>query len=194
MRSVTRSYRIHAYPNGAQRRLLARWFGASRWLWNTALGIRSEAYRVCRLKLTGDDLSRWLAQWKHTAGHVWLAAVPATCLTRVWTISTRSHCGISEAVARKEIGRLHAAWRPLRDEALSGLLTDAQLEALDLFDRPQLQAVLTICRQSNSAADAGRKLFAVARKQRSSINDSDRLRKYLGRFGLDWARVAGRDR
>jgi transcriptional regulatory protein RtcR len=90
-------------------------------------------------------------------------------------------------------GRLHAAWRPLRDEALSGLLTDAQPEALDLFDRPQLQAVLTICRQSNSAADAGRKLFAVTRKQRSSINDSDRLRKYLGRFGLDWARVAGRD-
>src|ERR1700726_370532 len=62
MRSVTRSCRIRAYPNGAQRRLLERWFGASRWLWNTTLGIRSEAYRVCGLKLTGDDLSRWLTQ------------------------------------------------------------------------------------------------------------------------------------
>src|SRR3982074_2000268 len=82
MRSVTRSYRIRAYPNGAQRRLLERWFGASRWLWNTGLGIRSEAYRVCRLNLTGDDLSRWLTQWKRTAGHEWLAAVPATCLTQ----------------------------------------------------------------------------------------------------------------
>ena len=77
MRSVTRSYRIRAYPNGAQRRLLERWFGANRWLWNTTLGIRSEAYRVCRLKLTGDDLSRWLTQWKRTAGHEWLATVPA---------------------------------------------------------------------------------------------------------------------
>jgi putative transposase len=82
MRSVTRSYRIRACPNGAQRRLLERWFGASRWLWNTALEIRSEAYRACGLKLTGDDLSRWLTQWKRTAGHEWLAAVPATCLTQ----------------------------------------------------------------------------------------------------------------
>jgi transposase len=55
MRSVTRSYRIRAYPNGAQRRLLERWFGASRWLWNTTLAIRSEAYRVCGLNLTGVD-------------------------------------------------------------------------------------------------------------------------------------------
>ena len=79
MSTVTRSYRIRAYPNGAQRRLLERWFGASRWLWNTALEIRSEAYRVCGLQLTGDDLSRWLTQWKRTPGHEWLAAVPATC-------------------------------------------------------------------------------------------------------------------
>jgi transposase len=42
MGTITRSYRIRAYPNGAQRRLLDRWFGATRWLWNTALAIRSE--------------------------------------------------------------------------------------------------------------------------------------------------------
>jgi putative transposase len=82
VRSITRSYRIRAYPNGAQRRLLERWFGASRWLWNTTLGIRSEAYRACGLTLAGNDLSRWLTQWKRTAGHEWLAAVPATCLTQ----------------------------------------------------------------------------------------------------------------
>jgi len=51
MSTVTRSYRIRVYPNGGQRRLLERWFGAIRWLWNTALAIRSEAYRVCGLKL-----------------------------------------------------------------------------------------------------------------------------------------------
>jgi putative transposase len=82
MRRITRSYRIRAYPNGAQRRLLERWFGASRWLWNTTLAIRSEAYRVCGLTLNGNDLSRWLTQWKRTAGHEWLGNVPATCLTR----------------------------------------------------------------------------------------------------------------
>jgi transposase len=79
---VTRSYRIRAYPNGAQRRLLDRWLGAVRWLWNTALEIRSEGYRECGLTLTGNDISRWLTQWRRTAGHEWLALVPATCLTR----------------------------------------------------------------------------------------------------------------
>ena len=54
MGTITRSYRIRAYPNGAQRRLLDRWFGSA----------------------------RWLTQWKRTAGHEWLAAVPATCLTQ----------------------------------------------------------------------------------------------------------------
>jgi len=82
VRKITRSYRIRIYPNGAQRRLRARWFGAYRWLWNTALEIRTEAYRQCGLSLTGNDISRWLTQWKRTSGHEWLAAVPATCLTQ----------------------------------------------------------------------------------------------------------------
>ncbi len=42
----------------------------------------SEAYRECGLSLTGNDLSRWLTQWKRTAGHEWLAEIPATCLTQ----------------------------------------------------------------------------------------------------------------
>jgi putative transposase len=82
MSHITRSYRIRAYPNGVQRRLLDSWFGATRWLWNTALAIRSEAYRECGLSLTGIDLSRWLTQWKRTPGHEWLAEIPATVLTQ----------------------------------------------------------------------------------------------------------------
>src|ERR687887_484680 len=82
MSRIIRSYRIRAYPNGAQRRLLDRWFGATRWLWNTALEIRGEAYRACGLTLTGNDLSRWLTSWKRTSGHEWLAEIPATALTQ----------------------------------------------------------------------------------------------------------------
>jgi putative transposase len=82
MRTITRSYRIRTYPNGAQRRLRDRWFGAYRWLWNTALEIRTAAYRECGLTLTGNDISRWLTQWKSTEGHEWLKAVPSTCLTQ----------------------------------------------------------------------------------------------------------------
>jgi putative transposase len=65
-----------------QRRWLDCWLGAVRWLWNTALEIRSAAYRGLGLTLTGNDLSRWLTQWKRTPGHEWLAEAPATCLTQ----------------------------------------------------------------------------------------------------------------
>jgi putative transposase len=82
MRTITRSYLIRTYPNGAQRRSRDRWFGAYRWLWNTALEIRTEAYRQCGLTLTGNEISRWLTQWKTTQGHEWLKEVPATCLTQ----------------------------------------------------------------------------------------------------------------
>jgi transcriptional regulatory protein RtcR len=96
---------------------------------------------------------------------------------------------ITESIAREEIERLRAGWQPAVDDSLSEILTPSQVEALDLFDRLQLQAVVGVCRSSTSAADAGRKLFAITRQRRSAINDSDRLRKYLARFGLDWARV-----
>ena len=60
-------------------------------------------------------------------------------------------------------------------------------EDWDLFDLQQLENVLAICRQSKSMAEAGRALFNVSRNSRSTPNDSDRLRKYLARFGLTWA-------
>jgi putative transposase len=82
MTTITQGYRIRAYPNGAQRRMLDSWFGAARWLWNTALEIRSAAYHVMGLRLNGNDLSRWLTEWKRTEGHEWLKDVAATVLTQ----------------------------------------------------------------------------------------------------------------
>jgi transcriptional regulatory protein RtcR len=96
---------------------------------------------------------------------------------------------IGEPLVREEIERLRAAWRPMSAEGLEGVLSPQQIEALDLFDRLQLQSVLEVCRRSSSLADAGRKLFAATRSKRSSVNDSDRLRKYLGRFDLNWTSV-----
>ncbi|TLY64829.1 MAG: IS200/IS605 family element transposase accessory protein TnpB [Gammaproteobacteria bacterium] len=54
MRKVMRSYRIRAYPNGAQRRWLDRWFGAARWLWNTALEIRRQQQRCLARRQKGS--------------------------------------------------------------------------------------------------------------------------------------------
>ena len=64
-------------------------------------------------------------------------------------------------------------------------------DTLDVFDHMQLQNVITLCRQRKNMAEAGRALFNVSRNARATPNDSDRLRKYLARFGLSWADIAG---
>ena len=62
-------------------------------------------------------------------------------------------------------------------------------ENLDLFDRLQLQNVIDECRKHQNMAQAGRVLFHVSRNSRVKTNDSDRLRKYLQKFGLEWGDI-----
>lgn len=62
--------------------------------------------------------------------------------------------------------------------------------AIDVFEKLQLKSVLAICQEHDSLAGAGRALFAVSRQHKKSGNDSDRLRKYLGKYGLTWEQVA----
>jgi transcriptional regulatory protein RtcR len=94
----------------------------------------------------------------------------------------------------EEIGRLNASWATLEGEAsreiLSQLLNRDELAAIDLFDRAQLAHVIQICQESRTLSDAGRRLFGASRAKKTSTNDADRLRKYLGRFGIDWAQIA----
>jgi hypothetical protein len=42
---------------------------------------------------------------------------------------------------------------------------------------------------SHSMSEAGRQLFDASRTRKTSKNDADRLRKYLGRFGIDWDQI-----
>ena len=44
--------------------------------------------------------------------------------------------------------------------------------------------MIEVCYQHSSQAAAGRYLYANSRNQLKSNNDSDRLRKYLLKFGL----------
>ncbi len=97
---------------------------------------------------------------------------------------------ITEAVVAAEIERLRWLWAKANLSArtseidLSVYLDEAALGALDRFDQLQLEAVIRVCQQSRTLSDAGRKLFNVSRNERSEVNDADRLRKYLARFGL----------
>jgi transcriptional regulatory protein RtcR len=112
-------------------------------------------------------------------------------ITRMATLGDGGR--ITEELVEAEIARLRDDWVEPMSDALRGLLPESEVQRLDAFDRVQLESVIDICRRSKSLADAGRHLFGASRERRRTTNDSDRLRKYLARFALDWARVAGRD-
>jgi transcriptional regulatory protein RtcR len=98
---------------------------------------------------------------------------------------------ITEELVTEEINRLQYAWSGFTesetaDDGLANLLSEQALAELDLFDRLQLAQVVKICRNSRSLAEAGRTLFNHSRSQKSSVNDSHRLKQYLQKFGLDF--------
>ena len=112
--------------------------------------------------------------------------------TRLATLADNGRIGVELVQAEK--ARLRWLWdkAPARDAA--GVvplleLMGAAADPLDAFDRLQLQAVITVCRQEASLSAAGRSLFNVSRTQRSVVNDADRLRKYLLKFGLSWEQI-----
>lgn len=101
---------------------------------------------------------------------------------------------ISTALVDAEIQRLRWLWQPAaesqaRDVDLDSLLPADAVGKLDLFDRMQLDAVIRVCRESPTLSEAGRRLFDQSRTQRAVVNDADRLRKYLLKFGLTWGNV-----
>jgi putative transposase len=159
MSLIGRSYRLRAYPNGAQGRLLDRWFGATRWLWNTALEIRSEAYRTCGLSLTGNDLSRWLTQWKRTAGHAWLSEVPATALTQCLRDQDRAFTRFFARHARYPRFKPKGGRQSLRFQGVgagwrSGVLRLPKLGALKLAEElPEVERpdLITLSRDATGA-------------------------------------------
>ena len=115
-------------------------------------------------------------------------------ITRLATLAEGGRIGL--ALVEAEIARLQWLWQPVgnaRDgggDDLAGLLGEEALQALDLFDQLQLAAVVGVCRRARTLSDAGRQLYQASRTQRTVVNDADRLRKYLGRFGLSWEQVS----
>ncbi|MCY1031336.1 RNA repair transcriptional activator RtcR [Corallococcus sp. BB11-1] len=105
---------------------------------------------------------------------------------------------MTREVVDEELERLRAQWRPAgalasgAEDVLAEVLGPVRAAELDRFDRVQLADVVGVCRSARSLSDAGRTLFAQSRAQKKSVNDADRLRKYLARFGLSWADVSGR--
>jgi transcriptional regulatory protein RtcR len=141
----------------------------------------SREARATFLKWAQSSEAKWTANFRDLNAAV----------VRMATLATAGR--ISEADVKQECERLRKSWDPHaatadrgESQVLERVLSDERIEQLDLFDRVQLAAVLKVCRECRTMAEAGRRLFAVSRQARTSHNDSDRLKKYLARFGLVW--------
>jgi transcriptional regulatory protein RtcR len=107
---------------------------------------------------------------------------------------------ITEDIVAGEMARLRSDWSGYQGQGaessdtavLLQVLEGEALEQIDVFDRAQLAAVIRVCRQSKNLAEAGRTLFQVSRTQKTSSNDSHRVRAYLQRFGLTFEQVTAK--
>jgi|GEM_PF-2365984 len=113
-------------------------------------------------------------------------------VTRLATLADGGR--ISTALVDAEIARLQWLWerKPAAGAAavdLAALVDADTLDGIDLFDRLQLESVIRTCRECATLSDAGRRLFDRSREKRSVVNDADRLREYLPKFGLSWEQL-----
>jgi transcriptional regulatory protein RtcR len=110
-------------------------------------------------------------------------------VTRMATLAEGGR--ITEKVVADELERLQRSTSVVvagaGRELVSQALGPERAARLDRFDRVQLQDVLSVCQTARSLSAAGRELFAASRSEKTSVNDADRLRKYLSRFDLDFA-------
>jgi transcriptional regulatory protein RtcR len=138
------------------------------------------------LRFAQSSDARWSGNFRDLSASV----------TRLATLADGGR--ISLELVEAEIKRLCWLWQ--RADAggsgqrgavdLSALMGEEACAALDLFDRMQLMAVIEVCRGARTLSEAGRRLFDVSREQRAVVNDADRLRKYLQKYGLSWEKVS----
>jgi transcriptional regulatory protein RtcR len=133
------------------------------------------------LEFATGPRARWTANFRDLNGAV----------TRMATLAAGGR--ITVAGVDEEIRRLEASWHrqpPEGQDAIVGkVLGPAAADRLDRFERVQLADVLSVCRDAKTLSAAGRTLFAESRTRKKSVNDADRLKKYLGRFGLSWEAI-----
>jgi transcriptional regulatory protein RtcR len=145
-----------------------------------------------KVRFTQEALDRFL-KFALEPGAIWKENFRDlnAAITRMGTFADSGRIPIE--VVEDEIGRLKDAWSSKETGPLSVVIQHLGERAreFDPFDLYQLEHVLKVCGQSRSLSDAGRALFSVSRERKTSSNDTDRLKKYLQKFGLDPKSVLG---
>ena len=136
------------------------------------------------VQFAGSPQATWAANFRDLAASV----------TRMATLAISGR--VTVEIVEKEVARLGEAWSERAEgtsaesgDPLEDVLGVEKIAELDRFDRVQLEDVVRVCRRCRNMSEAGRELFAMSRSKRAILNDADRLRKYLGKFGISWRRI-----
>lgn len=133
------------------------------------------------IKFATDPANRWPGNFRDLSASA----------TRMSTLSPRGR--ITAGIVDEEIERLKSQWSAGNTDSdfrvVAEVIGEEEANNLDRLDVVQLAEVIRICRQSASMSAAGKVLFAVSRKQRKTVNDSDRVKKLLERYGLKWTDI-----
>lgn len=92
----------------------------------------------------------------------------------------------SSAPAHNDVGSDSENSASSEQLPLCELVLQERVAEHDRFDLVQLEAVLAAIKATRNMAQAGRQLFGVSRATRETPNDSDRVRKFLTRWQLDY--------
>ena len=149
----------------------------------------NQAAREKYLKFAHSSEALWQANFRDLNSSI----------TRMATLASGGR--ITEDIVLGEMVRLRSDWSGYQGQpadsddiaVLLQLLESEVLEQIDVFDQAQLVAVIRVCRQCKTLAEAGRTLFQVSRTQKTSSNDSHRVRAYLQRFGLTFEQVCAKN-
>lgn len=141
----------------------------------------------------GNEARKSYLEFAHSEAGIWRANFRDlnSSIKRMATLCQDGRIGASDVNA--EIARLQKRWFPAKERVgqldLSEYIEPDQLRDIDLFDQLQLKQVIEVCQSSANMADAGRKLFNASRMSKKSVNDSNRLRVYLQKFGLRFSDI-----
>lgn len=83
MPTVQRAYKYRFYPTPEQEQLLAQTFGCTRFVYNWALNLRSQAYERDQTRINYHQTSAALSELKKDSEHRWLNEVSSVPLQQV---------------------------------------------------------------------------------------------------------------
>ncbi|WP_028582659.1 RNA repair transcriptional activator RtcR [Desulfogranum japonicum] len=143
--------------------------------------INTEA-RTTFLSFATSPVAAWKANFRDLGGAV----------TRMATLAPGGRITIQQV--KEELQTLQQGWTYNRDDEDTNdlvirILGTKKAEQIDDVDKATLTHVLKTCQNSSTLAEAGRRLFNVSRMHKRTSNDTDRLRKYLAKYDLDWQQI-----